>query len=122
MAEALREGSPTVSQYLVAIPNVSAPDVQCGTGLVGIFDHSIGRWTCLDASTPCPFGTTLYFSPGPGGDWRFCTPDVTYATALHGASVVTPTQSPVAAVPTLSGWALGALLLALAFFGARRLG
>jgi hypothetical protein len=110
-------------RYLVAIENVSAPDVPCGPGLIGIFDQSTGRWTCLDKSTPCPDGTHLFVAgPGQPYEWRFCTPDIAYAEQAHGPNFAAFIPQSGATVPTLSGWALGALLVVLAFVGAQRLG
>lgn len=108
-----------MSQYLVAVPNVSAPALPCVPGQVAIYRGASG-WGCFDEATPCPAGTVLFVAPPSPFPWRFCTPDPGYSTQTYGPNLATPAGQ-VAAVPTLSTWALGALLVTLAIVGARRL-
>jgi hypothetical protein len=103
-------------QYLVSIPNVSAPEFPCLPNQTSIHDSATGDWLCYYDDVPCPPGTSLYFAVGPPS-WKFCTPDIAYAEALHGPNAAPPVAVPA---PALSSWALLAVFVLLALAGACR--
>lgn len=104
---------------LLAVPNVSAPQLPCNPGQTAIPRTTNYGWDCVSGPVVCPAGTTLYVSAPAPFEWRFCTPDITYAVVQYGPNQATAPLG-IVAVPTLSEYAVMVLVAALALTGAWR--